>query len=214
MLMEIPSLVVGVVPLGVNSQSGAIVGRPLGVIYGTTFVRDDQGRLQYDSDGTPTQGPNEFLGNGVAPWYMGLTNSFNIYDFNLSFLVDAKFGADIFSGTSAFANYYGAGQNTVEGRANGLSVSGVDTDGNAFATTIAPENVQIYYQKLYQIAEANMQNADFIKMREMSFGYNFPSKALENTFLTSANISVVGRNLFFLMRNTENIDPESSFNSP
>jgi len=145
---------------------------------------------------------------------MGLTNSFNIYDFNLSFLVDAKFGADIFSGTSAFANYYGAGQNTVEGRANGLSVSGVDTDGNAFATTIAPENVQIYYQKLYQIAEANMQNADFIKMREMSFGYNFPSKALENTFLTSANISVVGRNLFFLMRNTENIDPESSFNSP
>jgi len=198
---------------GVNSQSGAIVGRPLGAIYGTTFVRDDQGRLQYDSDGTPTQGPNEFLGNGVAPWYMGLTNSFNVYDFNLSFLIDAKFGADIFSGTSAFANYYGAGENTLEGRANGLDVSGVDTDGNAFSTTIEPENVQIYYQKLYQIAEANMQAADFIKMREVSLGYTIPSKALENTFLTNANISLVGRNLFFLMRNTKGIDPESSFNS-
>ena len=198
---------------GVNSQSGAIVGRPLGAIYGTTFVRDDQGRLQYDSDGTPTQGPNEFLGNGVAPWYMGLTNTFKIYDFNLSFLVDAKFGADIFSGTSAFANYYGAGQNTVVGRANGLDVSGVDVDGNVFATTIPAENVQIYYQKLYQIAEANMQNADFIKLREMSFGYNFPDRFLENTFLTSANISLIARNLFFIMRNTESIDPESSFNS-
>ena len=198
---------------GVNSQSGAIVGRPLGAIYGTTFVRDDQGRIQYDSDGTPTQGPNEFLGNGVAPWYMGLNNTFKIYNFNLSFLVDAKFGADIFSGTSAFANYYGAGQNTLAGRANGLDVSGIDVDGNAFATTIPRENVQIYYQKLYQIAEANMQNADFIKLREMSFGYNFPSEFLEDTFFTSANVSLIARNLFFIMRNTESIDPESSFNS-
>ena len=144
---------------------------------------------------------------------MGLTNTFYYKNINLSFLIDAKFGADIFSGTSAFANYYGAGKNTLEGRENGLSINGVDTSGAPFSTTIAPENVNIYYQKLYSIAEANMQDADFIKFREISLGYNLPSKLLDKTFISSANISLIGRNLFYLMNNTENIDPESAFNN-
>ena len=204
---------VGDYSYGVNSQSGAIVGKAYGAIYGTTFVRDEDGNIMYDSDGTPTQGPSEFLGNGVAPWSMGLTNTFYYKNINLSFLIDAKFGADIFSGTSAFANYYGAGKNTLEGRENGLSINGVDTSGAPFSTTIAPENVSIYYQKLYSIAEANMQDADFIKFREISLGYNLPSKLLDKTFISSANISLIGRNLFYLMNNTENIDPESAFNN-
>tara|TARA_R110002051_G_scaffold69304_1_gene124601 strand:+ start:21512 stop:24622 length:3111 start_codon:yes stop_codon:yes gene_type:complete len=198
---------------GVNSQSGAIVGKAIGAIYGSTFVRNEEGLIQYDSDGTPTQGPNAFLGNGVAPYTMGLTNNFRYKNFNINFLIDAKFGADIFSGTSAFANYYGASKNTLEGRESGLTFTGVDVTGAAFTSTIAPENVNIYYQKLYSIAEANMQNADFIKFREISLGYNIPSNVLSKTFITSANISFIARNLFYIMRNTENIDPESAFNN-
>lgn len=199
--------------IGVNSQSGALVGKPIGAIYGTTFVRNDEGKIQYDSDGTPTQGPNAFLGNGVAPYVMGITNNFRYKNFNLNFLIDAKFGADIFSGTSAFANYFGASKNTLVGRENGLTVSGVDTSGNDFTTTIPASDINIYYQKLYGIAEANMQNADFIKFRELSLTYNFPAKILANTFISSANISFIARNLFYIMRNTENIDPESAFNN-
>ncbi|MFI1772035.1 SusC/RagA family TonB-linked outer membrane protein [Thalassobellus citreus] len=199
--------------VGVNSQSGAIVGQPVGAIYGSTFVRNDEGKIQYDSDGTPTQGPNAILGKGVAPYSMGITNNFRYKNFNLNFLIDAKFGADIFSGTSAFANYYGASKNTLVGRESGLTVSGVDASGADFTTTIAPENVNIYYQKLYGIAEANMQNADFIKFREISLGYNFPSSILSKTFISSANISFIARNLFYIVKHTENIDPESAFNA-
>ncbi len=198
---------------GVNSQSGALVGKPIGAIYGTTFVRNDQGQIQYDSDGTPTIGPNEFLGNGVAPYTMGLTNNFQYKNFSLNFLIDAKFGADIFSGTSAYANYYGYSKNTLIGRENGLPVSGVDGSGNSFSTTIPAANVNTYYQKLYSIAEANMQDADFIKFREVSLGYNFPSSLLSKTFISSANISFIARNLFYIMKHTENIDPESAFNN-
>ncbi|WP_111308419.1 SusC/RagA family TonB-linked outer membrane protein [Confluentibacter sediminis] len=198
---------------GVNSQSGALVGKPMGAIYGTTFVRNDQGQVQYDSDGTPTVGPNAFLGNGVAPYSMGLTNNFNYKNFNLNFLIDAKFGADIFSGTSAYANYYGYSKNTLVGRENGLAVSGVDESGNSFSTTIPAANVNTYYQKLYSIAEANMQDADFIKFREVSLGYNFPSSLLSNTSISSINISFIARNLFYIMKHTENIDPESAFNN-
>ncbi len=198
---------------GVNSQAGFIEGETAATIYGTTFIRDEQGRIQYDSDGTPTVGPNDIIGNGISPWTMGLTNTFNYKNFNLSFLIDAKFGGDIFSGTSAFSNYYGASKNTLNGRENGLTVTGVDADGNDFTTTIAPENLNIYYQKLYSIAEANMQDASFIKFRQISLGYNIPSSILEKTFISNANISFIGRNLFFLMRKTENIDPESAYNN-
>ncbi len=198
---------------GVNSQAGFIEGEPAASIYGTTFIRDDQGRIQYDSDGTPSIGDNAIIGQGVSPWTMGLTNTFRYRDFNLSFLIDAKFGGDIFSGTSAFANYYGASKNTLNGREGGLTVTGVDANGADFTTTIAPENVNIYYQKLYSIAEANMQDASFIKFRQVSLGYNIPTRILEKTFISSANISFIGRNLFFLMKHTENIDPESAYNN-
>ncbi|SFU37349.1 TonB-linked outer membrane protein, SusC/RagA family [Pustulibacterium marinum] len=198
---------------GVNSQSGAVEGLPYGAIYGTTFVRDDNGNIQYESNGTPTIGDYEVIGQGIAPWTMGISNNFRYKDFNLSFLIDAKFGADIFSGTSAFANYYGASKNTLVGRENGLDVSGVDSDGNVFSTTLAPSEVDTYYQQLYSIAEANIQSADFIKFREISLGYSVPSSILEKTFISSARVSLIGRNLFFLMRKTENIDPESAYNN-
>ncbi|WP_255584666.1 SusC/RagA family TonB-linked outer membrane protein [Zunongwangia sp. SCSIO 43204] len=196
-----------------NVQSGAIVGQPFGAIYGTTYIRDEQGRIQYDSNGTPTVGPQEVLGNGVAPWAMGLTNNFRYKNWNLSFLIDAKFGAEIYSGTSAFANYYGASQNTLVGRENGLQIDGFDSSGADYSTTIAAENVETYYKRLYEIAEEHIQDADFIKFREFSLGYSLPSDLLKNTFINSANVSIIGRNLFFIKRETENIDPESSFNS-
>ncbi|WP_192807511.1 SusC/RagA family TonB-linked outer membrane protein [Croceivirga radicis] len=198
---------------GVNSQAGYLEGYPAATLYGTTFVRDEDGNIQYDSDGTPTVGDNDVIGNGIAPWTMGLTNTFRYKNVNLSFLIDAKFGGEIFSGTSAFANFYGASKNTLVGRENGLPVSGVDADGNAFSTTIPAENVNIYYQRLYSIAEANVQDADFIKFRQISLGYQFPSAMLEKTFIKNASISLIGRNLFFLMRKTENIDPESAYNN-
>ena len=198
---------------GVNSQSGFLVGYPAATIYGTTFVRDDAGNIQYESNGAPTIGPNAVIGQGVAPWTMGITNTFNYKNFEFSFLIDGKFGGDIFSGTSAFANFYGASNNTLVGRENGLTVTGVNAAGNDFSTTISPENLSTYYQRLYDIAEANVQDADFIKLRQLSLGYSLPTSLLENTFIRSARVSFIGRNLFFLMRNTENIDPESAYNN-
>ena len=42
----------------------------------------------------------------------------------------------------------------------------------------------------------------------MVFGYHLPQNMLSNTFLTSANFSLVGRNLFFITNKAENFDPE------
>lgn len=194
------------------------VGQRYGKIVGVSYVRDDAGNIVYDinSDGTPLaqEGDRVILGDGVAPWAIGWSNSFTFGDFNLNFLIDGKFGGQVFSGTNTLA--YGAGlhKETLKGRENGLTVSGIDGATNQpFTTTVTPEFLQDYYGRVNNIAEEFVEDADYIKFRELSLGYSFPKEILDRTFFTSANISVIGRNLFYIKRSADNIDPESAYNT-
>jgi TonB-linked SusC/RagA family outer membrane protein len=54
-------------------------------------------------------------------------------------------------------------------------------------------------------------DASYIKLREVSFGYNVPKKLLAKTPFSSARISAVGRNVAILFQNTpKGIDPEAT----
>ena len=200
-----------------NVRIQHIVGQRFGKIVGVSYVRDNGGNIIYDinAEGVPLaqEGERIILGDGVAPWSMGWSNSFSFGDFNLNFLIDGKFGGQVFSGTNSIA--YGAGlhKETLEGRENGLTVTGIDGATNAsFTTTVAPEDLATYYGRVNNIAEQFVEDADYIKFREMSIGFNFPDEILDRTFLTSANISLIGRNLFYIKRSADNIDPESAYN--
>jgi len=57
-----------------------------------------------------------------------------------------------------------------------------------------------------------VQDASFIKLRQVTLGYSFPSK-LFNNHVQRLTLSLVARNLFFLRRLTDNIDPEGSYNA-
>jgi len=201
-----------------NVQISHIVGQPYGVIYGTSYARNDDGVIIYeiDSDGVPRakDGGNKQLGQGVPPYSMGLNNSFTYKNFTASFLIDAKFGGQIFSGTNAGAVGRGQHKMTLEGRENGLTVSGIDdATGLAFTTTVAPKNLATYWGRISGIAEEFVKDADYIKFRQASIGYNIPQQFLKKTFLTSANISVIGRNLFYIQRSIDNIDPEAAYSN-
>ena len=62
-------------------------------------------------------------------------------------------------------------------------------------------------------AEEFLYDGSFIKLREMTLGYNVPSDIFGNNFINKLRISLVGRNLFILHKNTDGFDPESTFNS-
>ena len=143
----------------------------------------------------------------------GLTNTFRYKNVNLSFLIDAKFGGQVYAGSNALATSAGLHKRTLEGREGGLTVTGVDEAGAPFEFTHDNTTLQSYYGRISSIAEAMVEDADFIKLRQLSLGYTFPSSILTKTFLTGANIALVGRNLFFIKRASENIDPEAGFNA-
>jgi len=200
-----------------NVRITHIVGEAYGTIVGVSYDRDDNGNIRYeiDAEGVPraVEGERKILGEGVPPLTLGFTNSFSYKNVNLSFLIDGKFGGQVFSGTNTTVYGNGLHKATLEGRENGLTVSGIDaaTD-QPFTTTVAPENLQTYWGEINDIAEEFVEDSDYIKFRQMSIGYSLPKRALENVFLTSVDFSIIGQNLFYIKRSIDNIDPESAYN--
>jgi len=56
-------------------------------------------------------------------------------------------------------------------------------------------------------------DGSFAKLRQITFGYNFPRRLMEKTPFTNVSLSFVGRNLSILWKNIENVDPESGYSS-
>jgi TonB-linked SusC/RagA family outer membrane protein len=188
------------------------VGFPYSSIWGRRH-RTINGQKVYDENGLPVRSEDiELLGEGVHDITSGITNNLRYKNITFSALVDLRVGADLFSGTNLTAYSTGLHQNTLEGRENGLTFTGVDVEGEQQTFTIDPENVQDYYQRLASdITEEFIYDASFAKLRSLQIGYMLPNSILDSTPFTSANISLVGRNLLLLWSNVENTDPESTY---
>jgi hypothetical protein len=81
----------------------------------------------------------------------------------------------------------------------------------------APNDIAISSEKLWNllggvgapVGEAFVRDASNIRLRELVFGYSLPGNILAKTsFIKSAKISLVGRNLFFFSNNAKYVDPE------
>jgi len=199
-----------------------IVGHPYGVITGQVQMRDPKtGLLVYDADGAPlSDGSYQIIGNGVPDFTGGLNNTFSWKGLNLSFLIDFKSGGDIYSGTNVRMTQAGFTKQTLLGRAGEapLSISGVTDDGSggykSFSKTLSPGEAANYWNQLgNRAAERFLYDASFIKLRQITLGYTLPARIFTNTPIRSLMVSFVARNLAILYKNTENIDPESSYTS-
>ena len=185
------------------------VGQPYGIIRGVTFKRNDKGEIMYEN-GLPMKGEIEKLGESVHPYTLGFSNSFECHGFTLSFLLDGKFGGKMYSQTNAHMIMFGRHADTLPGREEGIIAQGVKEDG------VTPNDVKVtamkYYMALSGITENCIYDASFIKLRELSFGYNFPTKWIRKIGLSALSFSVVGRNLWNIYDKVPLVDPESSFN--
>jgi hypothetical protein len=204
-----------------------IVGYPFGMITGITQLRDPATGLPvYNAEGAPlTDGTYQILGNGVPDFTGGLNNSLTFKGVNLSFLIDFKSGGDIYSGTNVRMTQAGFTKQTLMGREgeDPLTVTGVIQDGTdgsgepiykPFSKTLTPGEAANYWGTLGdRAAERFVYDASFIKLRQITLGYNLPRGLLNKTPLQNLMISFVARNLAILKKNTPNIDPESSYTS-
>jgi TonB-linked SusC/RagA family outer membrane protein len=189
-------------------------GQPFGMIAGYRQLTDANGQLVFNStSGLPVAGPLVPLGKGVAPFAIGMNNNLRYKNITLSFLVDSRWGASIYSATNAYGTDFGVHKNTVANnvRETGITLTGVDQNGAPYTGTISAEK---YYRGIaYTITDQFVEKADFIKLRSVNIGYNLPQSLLSKTPIKSANIAFVGRNLLILYNSASNIDPESNYNN-
>lgn len=153
------------------------------------------------------------LGQGVAPLTMGFTNEFAYKDFSLNILLDGKFGNDIYSNLHQYAHRFGLTKETLLGREDGLPLSGVDLQGNPYESVVPVEELDTYYDNEKNYTDLFVTDGSFIKLRQVVLTYNLPVNNISLVNLQSASISLVGRNLAILYKNTDLFDPESSYTS-
>ncbi len=100
----------------------ASVGQAYGALYGVAYQRDANGNIVVGSNGLPQAATDKkVLGHYTPDYIAGITNTLTYKNLELSFLVDANVGGELFSGTNRVGNYTGVLAQTLPGRdaANG-----------------------------------------------------------------------------------------------
>lgn len=193
----------------INNQ----VGSTYGAIYGFRKLRDASGNIIFDPNSNlPMQtSNNQELGKGVPPLTMGFSNEFRYKKFSLDILVDGKFGNNIFSVMEVYATRLGLLKSTLPGRENGLLLEGVTQSGAKYSYTVPVANLRAaYYNNLNRYTELFVHDASFVKLRQVILSYRLPDSFLKSIGVQSASVSLVGRNLLTLYKQTDNFDPEQS----
>jgi TonB-linked SusC/RagA family outer membrane protein len=192
-----------------NATTAFVVGMDGPQILANDYKRDASGNIIFDATGNPEATARIPLGSVVPKVYGGLNNDFIYKRFNLSFLVDYRFGNKVLSATNYYAIYRGLDKMTLVGRETGVVGVGVTESGAPNTVNVPAET---YYQNLARnISALNVLDGSFIKLRQITLGYTFPRELLNGTPFNSINFSLVGRNLWTIMKHTDNIDPESNF---
>jgi hypothetical protein len=181
------------------------VGGSFGDIYGRTFLRDEQGNIQYDDEGIPMPDKSDYkkIGNTAPDFNLGWQNTLTYKGLSLYFLIDGRVGGDVISLTQAELDKYGVSKVTGKARDNG----GINFDGKVI------NNVERFYTIVGGrdgITEHYVYNATNFRLRELSIGYSLPKQLFENTsFINGTDISLIGRNLFFFKNNAP-YDPDGT----
>ena len=205
-------------------QFKLVAGEPWGQVYSRGFLRDDQGRVIIQSDGTPavTAGLDIPVANFNPDWLGGIRNTLTFKGFSLSFLIDIRKGGSVVSLTNAIMYADGLTEETLNGREGNLVFGqnifeneiAVDEGGNT--NTIATDSETMWSWlggRNAPVGEAFVKDASNVRMREMVFAYSIPSSKLTKSVLNEIRIGLVGRNLFFISNSAGNLDPEIFINT-
>lgn len=208
---------------GATGSGGPILvheeGKEWGQIYGNGIKRID-GKPVLDADGFYVRDAETFFGNVLPKYTGGLQNSFEVLkDFTVNVNIDYQVGGKFFSLSDMWGSYSGLTARTaaVNDKGNpirnpvadggGIHVFGVDEDGKDVNHYVEAED---YYHHLYdgRTMDEFIYDLTYIKLRELSIGYNIPVKKLGLAgWMNRATFSLVARNPVLIYAKTKDFDP-------
>ena len=196
----------------VTPQVRAGIGDKFPVIYGKSYMRNDEGKIVVDQNGLPMQGEDAVIGTVSPDFRLGFNTNIELYKFRISAVFDWKQGGQMYSGTAGEMNYYGVSKLSGDMRKNEFIVenavkeTGKDADGNSIyaPNDIKVTDAQAYFTRRRSIDESYIYDNSYIKLRELSVSYPVFSKKWLNV-----NVNVFARNIL-VWSEMKGFDPEAS----
>ncbi len=196
------------------ATASARTGQRLGDLNVIGFRRNDAGRVVVGADGLPllTNGRTVIAGNVFPDWTGGWNHELTYGNFSLNLLFDVRQGGIIVSHTEGYLSGLGLAKRTEANREGTFIVDAVKEDGTPNTTAVTP---QAYYSKIGArggiVGEAFTYDASNMRLRQAALSYTVPAGVLKKTPFRTASVSLYGRNLFFVYKNSP-MDPDVSLN--
>ena len=224
-VLSLPNNGADIIYTNVPSFSGAVensilrVGSPVGSFYGFVY----EGVYQVGDKFIPggafeiTAGGEKFsdlnndavldnkdrriIGNPNPKAVWGLNNDFSYRGFNLNVFFQAITGGDMLNLSKMELNILSGNTNATTDALNRWTPTNTNTNVPKATTGRSPRTSSRY-----------VEDGSFIRLKNVSIGYDFPSALLSKLKISSARIYVSGQNLM-TFTNYSGVDPEVAYQS-
>lgn len=214
----------------------SFIGEEMNWIYGIGYQRAPEGATYIDANGNQVScagmkiinadngfpmlddTPERRIAKINPTWRGGLGMNFKYKDFTLGMSFTAQMGGHTYSITHAQLSYMGKLENSLEGRADGLVVEGVNAITNPDGSISYQPNktitssVEEYYNKYKwhpKNVEENTFKTDFLKLKEIRLDYNLPRHICRKTkVIQAASLGAYATNVFCITKFPQ-FDPEA-----
>ena len=216
------------------------VGQEWGAIYGNAYRRDANGTKVLAANGRYEYDTNQYLGSILPDVTGGVTANMSYKNLSLSLGFDYQIGGKFYGVTRRYGNFAGLGVETVGNNALGNPVrsavadtgtsgsssvtsvnlanaasnsggqltSGVDASGNPVSFLVNP--YYLWRSNLRNVHEEYINDATYVKLRTISFGYKLPSDLVEKTPFSGIDLGIFANNVWLIHSDVKGVDPSET----
>lgn len=144
------------------------------------------------------------LGDPFPDFTWGMTNSFKIKDFDISFMIQGVQGVTVLNGDGYYQETKKINRSFVENRYISLEHPGDGKTPHFSNGDGMP----------WELTDYLLQNGSYAALRDLTVGYQFPRKIVKKLGISSLRLYASGQNLFYLWsKDYKGINPEARYTS-
>jgi len=185
---------------GLLTTSDVYSSKPAPKLAGVSQVTGDRKYVDINGDGVVTTADKHSLGNAQPKFTASLNNTFTYKGFDLSIFFQGSFGNKIFNLL----------QQQLEKTTTTQNVSTVLLDRWDSAANPHGRFPKVVNAPVVQVADTYIEDGSYIRLKNITLGYNFSKALLSKIKIQSARVFVSGNNLFTVDSFGPSFDPEGA----